>query len=301
LVHPDDRPKLAERRPDRFERMADPAGTRREYRILTKWGDWVWIEENPTVIRDAQGRAVELVNVLRDIEDRKRAEAAAADIQAGMLLPRRALAALSDRVEVDAVLEPARNVGGDLFDAFLIGPDRLGFLLGDVTGKGVAASLFMALAKALSHSLITRMPDDLGAAFGAIEAELERSNGAAMALSLLAGVLDLTTGELSFCNAGCENPTVIGRDGTARELRLDGGPPLCAGAGFAYRADGVTEAQDKAGGLFGRPRFHAALAGAPREGPLPSVVDHLVAAVRAFEAGEEPSDDLAILAVRRPA
>ena len=315
FVHPDDRPRLAERRPGRFAAMGDLEGSRREYRIRHKSGAWTWIEESPTVIRDASGAAVELVNILRDIEDRKRAERAAGDIQAGMLLPRAALAALSGRAEVDAVLEPARNVGGDLYDAFKVGPDHLAFLVGDVTGKGVGASLFMALAKALSHSLITRKSDRLGDAFRAIEAELERSNGEAMALSMLAGVLNLETGALALCSAGHENPWVVSADGTATEVDIDGGPPLCAGAGFAYQAemrqlepgatlvaftDGLTEAQDRSQQLFGRSRLRKALAKAPREGPLSALTDSLVARVRAFEAGGDPSDDLAILTLRRP-
>lgn len=314
LVHPEDLPKLAARRPDRFASLGDLTGERREYRIRTKAGDWVWVEENPTVIRDAGGAAVELVNVLRDITDRKQAERAAADIQAGMLLPRAALATISPRVEADAVLEPARNVGGDLFDVFLIDPDRVCFLIGDVTGKGVAASLFMALAKALSHSLLTRMADDLGGAFAAIEAELDRNNGEAMALGLLAGVLDLTTGKLTLCNAGCENPVVIGPDGVVTDLDLDGGPALCAGGSFAYRSetcdlppdatlvvvtDGVTEAQDPAGGLFGRAGLKSALE-IGREDTLPRLLDRLVASVRAHEGGEEPGDDLAAVALRWP-
>jgi PAS domain S-box-containing protein len=315
LVHPDDQPKLAARRPDRFSAIGDLAGQRREYRIRTKAGGWIWVEENPTIIRDAAGAPVELINVLRDVTDRKQAERAASDIQAGMLLPRAALATLSPKVEVDAVLAPARNVGGDLYDAFMVGPDRLCFLVGDVTGKGVAASLFMALAKALSHSLLTRMPDDLPAAFAAIEAELERNNGEAMALALLAGVLDLSTGELALCNAGHENPVIVSPDGAAADIAMDGGPPLCAGAGFAYQAerhilpagatlvavtDGVTEARNASDALFGRAGLRDALVTAST-GALSEVTDRLVAAVRRFEAGEDPSDDLAALTIRRPA
>ncbi|PZQ65901.1 MAG: hypothetical protein DI570_00345 [Phenylobacterium zucineum] len=315
LIHPEDRPKFAARRPERFAAIGDLAGERREYRIRTKAGGWIWVEENPTVIRDAAGAPVELINVLRDVTDRKQAERAAAEIQAGMLLPRPALAGLTPRVEIDALLAPARNVGGDLYDAFMVGPDRLCFLVGDVTGKGVAASLFMALAKALSHSLLTRMADDLPAAFAAIEAELERNNGEAMALALLVGVMDLSTGEMTLCNAGHENPLIVGLDGVAIDLDLDGGPPLCAGAGFAYRGerhrlapgatlvavtDGVTEARNTGDALFGRDALREALTASAGR-PLSQVTDRLVASVRRFEDGEEPTDDLAILAIRRPA
>jgi PAS domain S-box-containing protein len=332
LVHPDDRALLAERRVSRFAQMADPQGPNLEYRIRAKTGEWIWVEENPAVIRDTSGRAVEIINVLRDISDRKRAERAAGDIQSGMLLPRDALAALSPKVEVDAVLKPARTIGGDLYDAFMVGPERLCFLVGDVTGKGVPAALFMALAKALAHSTLAGAAealedgglededddlgpsDDLGAAVAAIGAELSRNNSEAMAISLLVGVLDLGTGRLQLVNAGHDDPVLILPDGKVVDLTLEGGPPLCAAEGYVYPVethqlpqgaalvcvtDGVTEAQGPTGDLFGRKRLRMALgqhAGAPA---LTEMVDSLVAAVRNFEAKGEPSDDLAVLALRR--
>ena len=312
LVHPDDRQKLAARRASRFASLQDPTGRNHEYRVMRKDGSWVWVEENPTIIRDADGQAIELVNLLRDISDRKRAESAAADIQMGMLLPREELAGLSAQVEVDAVLQPARMVGGDLYDAFMVDEDRLCFLLGDVTGKGLAASLFMALSKAIAHSLLRRAPGDLGAALSAISDELAQNNREVMTLSLLVGLLDLTTGRLELCNAGHDDPMVLTPDGQVADLKMEGGPPLCAALGYAYRAevhelprgaalvavtDGVTEAQNAAGDLFGRAGARAVLTRHGVAGPLSGLMDSLVAAVRRFEAGEEPSDDLAAIAI----
>src|SRR5205085_6305420 len=90
-----------------------------------------------------EGRRVQ--RRLRSDLDQERGElAAASEIQAGMLLPRHELARITPRAEVDAVLQPAKTVGGDLYDAFLMDKDRLCFLVGDVTGKGVPASLLMA-------------------------------------------------------------------------------------------------------------------------------------------------------------
>ncbi|MDP3768553.1 MAG: SpoIIE family protein phosphatase, partial [Dehalococcoidia bacterium] len=291
LVHPDDRSKLSSRRASRFATLQDPS-ERHEYRVLRKDGDYTWIEESPTIIRDAAGQAIEMVNLLRDISDRKKAENAASDIQTGMLLPREALARVSPRVEIDAVLQPARSVGGDLYDAFMIDARRLCFVLGDVTGKGMAASLFMALSKALSHSLLTRYPDDLAAAFSGIGAELSRNNGESMALAMLAGVLDLETGRLQLCNAGHDDPMIVTADGEVQDLRLEGGPPLCAtvdyqycvefhdlppGAALVAVTDGVTEAQDARGDLFGREGAHAALAAVSAGAPLTELIDALVA------------------------
>ena len=212
-----------------------------------------------------------------------------------------------------AVLQPAKSVGGDLYDAFRIDADRLCFLVGDVTGKGVPASLFMALSKALSRSLLMRPQIALDVAVDGINAELSRDNGQMMAISILVGVLNLADGTLDLCSAGHENPLVVAADGTVRELVLEGGPALCVVEGFPYPVerfrlepgetliaftDGVTEAQDAAGDLYGRERTMAVVSGS--QGPLDELIDRLVAAVRSFEAAAEASDDLTILAVRRP-
>jgi serine phosphatase RsbU (regulator of sigma subunit) len=238
---------------------------------------------------------------------------AASEIQSGMLLPRAQLMGVCRAVEIDAVLQPARTVGGDLYDAFMIDDRRLCFLVGDVTGKGVPASLFMALSKALSRSVLVRPGIGLADAIDGINAELSRDNGQMMAVSLLVGVLDVETGGLDLCSAGHENPLVVAPDGAVRELRLDGGPALCVAEGFPYPVeahrlepgetlvvytDGVTEAQSPDKELFERDGAMAVLATFATR-PVSELVDGLIAAVIAFEAGGEPSDDLTVLALRR--
>ena len=240
---------------------------------------------------------------------------AASEIQTGMLLPRDVLRRVCGAVEIDAVLQPARSVGGDLYDAFMLDDRRLCFLVGDVTGKGVPASLFMALSKALSRSLLMRPRIGLAAAVAGINTELSRDNGQMMAVSLLVGVLDVGEGRLDLCCAGHENPLVMSRDGTVRELRLDGGPALCVVDDYPFEVethrlelgetliaytDGVTEAQDPAGELFGREGAVGVLNGGQSR-PLSELIDGLVGAVRTFEAGEDASDDLTVLALRRRA
>jgi adenylate cyclase len=239
--------------------------------------------------------------------------AAAGDIQSGMLLPRAALARVCPSVEIDAVLHPARNIGGDLYDAFLLDAERLCFLVGDVTGKGVPAALFMALSKALSHSLLTRPELGLAAAVARINAELSRDNREAMALSLLVGVMQVADGRMELCCAGHENPLVASADGQVRGLALIGGPPLCVDPDFPYPveterlrpgetlvvfSDGLTEACAPDGRLIPRADVLAAVARASGSATVADAVDELVASVRAFEAGAEPSDDLTILALR---
>ena len=85
---------------------------------------------------------------------------AARAIQLGMVPPRARLRSLDPRVDLDALLEPAKSVGGDFYDAMKIGDDQLGFAVGDVTGKGVPAALFMAMSKALTSAALSRMQAD---------------------------------------------------------------------------------------------------------------------------------------------
>ena len=239
--------------------------------------------------------------------------AAAADIQSGMLLPRDELAHLSATVDLDAVLHPARNVGGDLYDAFMLDETRLCFMVGDVTGKGVPAALFMALGKSLARSLLTRPGSDLTATVAQFNAELSRDNRQDMALTLLVGVLTPADGHVALICAGHENPLVANADGHVRELALRGGPPLCVDPEFPYAveslilapgetllvfSDGLTEAQDPDGRLWPRDELFAAVGRAAREPGAAAMLDQLVASVRAFEAGADPSDDLTVLAVR---
>jgi adenylate cyclase len=239
--------------------------------------------------------------------------AAAADIQLGMLVPRADLARLSPAVDLDAVLQPARNVGGDLYDAFMLDDGRLCFLVGDVTGKGVPAALFMALSKSLARSLLARPDLDLTEAVAAINVELSRDNREDMALTLLVGVLHTGSGEIDLCCAGHENPLVASSDGQVRDVPLLGGPPLCVDGSFPYPvehitllrgdsllvfSDGLTEAQAPDGALLPRADLLALVGRAAQGATSAAMVDAVVAGVSAFEASSEPSDDLTVLAVR---
>jgi serine phosphatase RsbU (regulator of sigma subunit) len=238
---------------------------------------------------------------------------AAREIQLGMVPGRDALARLPAAVDVDAVLEPARSVGGDFYDAFALGDGRIVFLVADVTGKGPSAALFMAVSKALAKSLLLRSDGDLERTLDALGDELQRDNAGDMSVTMLLGVLEPDSGRLQLCNAGHEDPLLVRADGSRDWLRLDGGPPLCTLDGFPYPvevrqlapgdglvaiSDGVTEAQNAAGELFGRDRVGAVLDGWHGDATAQQAVARLVTAVRAFEADTEPSDDLTVLALR---
>ena len=225
-----------------------------------------------------------------------------------MLPPPEQLAALDPRLTVAAVLEPARSVGGDFFDVVRVDPTHLAFVIADVTGKGVPAAMFMALCKAMAKSAILRA--DLPSLAATIQAELSRDAADEMGLTMLVVLLDLDTGGASLVNAGHENPFLLRADGSLEEVALEGGPPFCVvdypwpveelrmqrGDTLLLVTDGVTEAQDPDGRLFGRERLLAALGqarGSPRE-----LVAGLLGAVRGFESTAAASDDLTLLAIR---
>lgn len=282
----------------------------------------------PLVVGGAAGAAV-LVTLFNEgartqrrlresLEDERLAGARAAgeleaarEIQLGMLPPRDRLAGLHPALDLDAMLEPARAVGGDFFDAMRLDDGRVCFLVGDVTGKGVPAALFMALSKALTKSVLLREAGDLGLAVRMLDREIARDNAEDMFVTMLVGVIDLATGEVALCNAGHENPLRIAADGSVAAVPMDGGPPLCVVDDFPYVTepirlapgealvvvtDGVTEAQDAAGELFGRAALATLLA--RWRGGAADANAAIIEAVRAFEGGSEPSDDVTVLALR---
>ena len=233
-------------------------------------------------------------------------------------LPRLDLLQADRRVELHATLHAAREVGGDVYDFFMLGPDRLFVLVGDVAGKGLPASIFMAVSKALTKSAMLRAPSaDLGHVMSQANAEVSRDNPLQLFVSVFAAILDLRTGMLSYCNAGHDNPYRLrdGQRGTPHALSRisDGdGPPLCAMADFDYvgascqlhagemlclMTDGVTEALNPAAELYGTARAQAWLARMATVSAK-ELVDGLHADVLAFADGADAADDLTILALR---
>ncbi len=133
---------------------------------------------------------------------------AARRIQMG-ILPKPDALAPDARFDLDAVLEPAKEIGGDLYDFFPVDARHLFVAVGDVTGKGVPASLFMALGKSLFKSCVLRGNLDPAAIMQAANAEISRDNPEMLFITLFAGLLDLDTGRLTYCNAGHEPPYAV--------------------------------------------------------------------------------------------
>jgi hypothetical protein len=231
-------------------------------------------------------------------------------IQLGMVPPRSRLRMLDPRVDVDALLEPAKSVGGDFYDAMKISDDRLGFAIADVTGKGVPAALFMAMSKALTSAALSRMDADPATMANAINEELLKDNSEAMSVTMLLGIMDLTTGEVRLVSAGHEDPLLLSADGSVTRVRLEGGPPFCI-TGYPYPletlrlqpgetlvlvTDGVTEAQNGQGKLFGSGRTLSDYK--PKSRGAVEICEAIRLQVRRFEAESEATDDLTVMAIR---
>lgn len=236
---------------------------------------------------------------------------AARRIQMGLLPDITTQFAGERRFTVAALLEPARAVGGDYYDCFMLDERRLCLAIGDVSGKGVPASLFMAISKTLTGTL-TRRHRELRKAFADIEAELNRENPEYLFVTAFVGILDVESGRLEYVCAGHDAPVIRRGD---QLLRIDtsaiAGPPLCAADSFPFESaamqlqpgdliclftDGITEATDGTQ-MFGLPRLLAAIGSMPLVA-LAEDAQALRNAVRQFEAGHPPSDDLTLLLLR---
>jgi serine phosphatase RsbU (regulator of sigma subunit) len=216
------------------------------------------------------------------------------------------------RFELDALLEPAREVGGDLYDFFKLDDDRVFFMVGDVSGKGLPASLFMVVAKALSRSIALRGEGDMGLIMNSANRELVRENPEMLFVTSVAGILDAANGQVYLCNAGHDAPRRITADGRIELLQPADGPPLCVIDDFEYpvqqyqlqpgeslclTTDGISEAMNKAGELYGNERLNSLLAGVATTAPA-AVVQAVRDDVRRHVDGAEASDDLTLLVLR---
>lgn len=236
---------------------------------------------------------------------------AARRVQMGMLPPPDGRTLADPRVAIAALAEPARSVGGDLYDYFLLDENRLFFMVGDVAGKGLPAALFMSVAKALLKGAALRGANPLDAIIDEAHGELARDNAGQLFITLFAGILDLDSGALEWCNAGHEPALLLARDGSApRPLYGASGPPLCVIESFPYEVnrdslapqdrlcivtDGVTEAHGAGDELLGRERLSLSLAAAGAGAA--GVRDAIRALLTAHGGAREPADDATVLVI----
>lgn len=220
-------------------------------------------------------------------------------------------------VELFATMEPAREVGGDFYDYFFTPDGRLGLVIGDVSGKGVPAAMFMARTLNLLRVICGFMVrDGSGMTPGEIVARVNRElcagNTTMTFVTLFFGLLDPQNGALAFCNAGHDPPfrlaagaitPVTGAQGLALGIDeswsyADATTTVAPGETLFLTTDGVTEANDPDDALFGKERLATLLAG-QSDAPLDVLVGTVIAAVKAFAKDAPQADDITALALRR--
>jgi sigma-B regulation protein RsbU (phosphoserine phosphatase) len=205
----------------------------------------------------------------------------------------------------------ARQVGGDFYDVIPLGPDRLGVVIGDVSGKGMPAALFMALASSLLRVEAVRS-DTPEQALRVLNRHLLSLGARSMFVTVLYGVLRRDTGEFAFVRAGHELPLVLDADGGRLQLEMGRGHPLGLfpapvldaqttrlppGGTLLLYTDGVTEAMDARDELFGVQRLVEAVRGAG-DASAQLLCDRLIEAVAQYHGSAAQSDDITLLAVR---
>lgn len=218
--------------------------------------------------------------------------------------------AFPERKEVDiyATMNPAKEVGGDFYDFFMVDEGHLAIVMADVSGKGVPAALFMVIGKTLIKDH-TQPGRDLGEVFSEVNDLLCESNSEGLFITAFEGVLDLVTGEFRFVNAGHEIPFICKKGGVFEPYRIKAGFVLAGMEGMRYKCgsmqlepgdkvfqytDGVTEATDSKNELYGMERLGRILAG--NAGLLPEKLLPVVKAdIDAFVGGAPQFDDITML------
>jgi len=235
----------------------------------------------------------------------------AGEIQASFLPP--ALSA-AERARVDFAgrMKPAREAGGDLYDGFFLPDGRFLCAVGDVSGKGVSAALFMAVTATGLRALAPSIADP-GALLTRLNRLLCERNDTLQFVTMFAAILDPASGELCWANAGHPSPLLLGGAGNIASLDGPRATPLGAfdscvyvtqrrrlavGDTLVVFSDGVTEAMNLGQELFGDPRLSALFAGRALASAQ-EAVDEAVHAVLAYQGAADQADDITVAALRR--
>jgi len=274
---------------------------------------------NASILRARIGSVLEKkflrTEVRRQLE-RLEAEMASARLQQLAMVPND-FPPSGGPLDLHAVMRPALEVGGDLYDFFPIAEDIFCVAIGDVSGKGVPAALFMARTRsllragALQHQAIAGKPPSAPDLATLLNEELCKNNDNCLFVTLLVGFLDLRTGTFDFVNAGHPPPLLISANG-AQEVLGDINLPigvqeenvftgnriaLAADEALVLITDGLSDMEDPGQSMYSTPRLMVDLAEIPGAG-AEAIVDHLVTRVFAH-AGDTPQfDDVTVMALR---
>jgi phosphoserine phosphatase RsbU/P len=214
------------------------------------------------------------------------------------------------QIDLFAMLQSAKEVGGDLYDFFIMDKDKFCFAVGDVSGKGVPASLFMAMTRTLLRTIADREQSP-ATIMESLNRSLAFNNESNMFVTFFLGIIDLRTGEMHFSNAGHNPPVLLSAKGEIKTFEASKSIPLGLFEDFIYHesfirleagdkifayTDGVSEAENISFELFGEERMLAVLE-RQKQAPPRDVIRLMSEAIELF-VGENPqSDDITMLAV----
>ena len=216
------------------------------------------------------------------------------------------------RVGVFCHITPAREVGGDFYDYFAIDDNRFGFVIADVSGKGVPAALFMAISRTLLKSTALYV-DTPASCIRRLNDLLAAENEQMLFVTVFYAVIDLSTGKVDYVNAGHNSPYLLRSNGEVAMLPRTRGIAVAVHEDFVYESghvqldsgdtlylytDGITEAFDIDGHAYGDDRLDRTLRALPVGQPLDVLSHCVIDDVRAFERGAAQADDMTSLALR---
>ncbi len=210
-----------------------------------------------------------------------------------------------------ATMVPAREMGGDFYDFFSLGQNRVGLVIADVSGKGVPAAFFMAISRTVLQGTARERPEP-GSCLSETNDLLCEQNPLELFVTAFYGILDLDTGELRYANAGHNPPILAPKEGAVSQLPVTGGVAMGVMPGLAYAenrvkltpgdtlilyTDGISEAMDRDGQEFTEARLIGSLAESHRDS-VEIVMSSLIDAVHRFVGDAPQSDDITCLIVR---
>ncbi|MBN1964897.1 MAG: PP2C family protein-serine/threonine phosphatase [Anaerolineae bacterium] len=221
--------------------------------------------------------------------------------------------------QLAVALESAREASGDFYDIIPLPGDRLGLIVADVADKGVGAALYMALSRTLIRTHALQYPDSPARVLSAANERILQDTASDQFVTVFYGVLDPASGGLTYCNAGHNPPYLLQYDAAPQALARTGIPlgmfedqawqeatvHLTPGATLLAYSDGITEAVDAAGDLFGEARMLAAaergLSGSGNETTVDRVRQVLLDAIQLFVGATPQADDITLMVLHRSA
>lgn len=216
-----------------------------------------------------------------------------------------------DQFDIYATMTPAKEVGGDFYDFFMLDENRLAVVIADVSGKGVPAALFMMSARTMikNQSFIETDPARV---LGIVNNQLAENNEEGMFVTVFLGIMDLRTKEFTYSNGGHNPPYIVRADGTVEQMQVRPGFVLGGMEGIRYRnqtvsfraddklllyTDGVTEAVNPQLELYGERRLEETMKHTEKLPPQ-ACIEKVLSSLKAYADGAEQADDITMVVLQ---